>query len=314
MISFNDIKPEQQNTAIALGFFDGVHRGHRNVLEPVAAQRDEGLTPVCLTFSRSPREVLSGIPVPLLMTRGDKDRALEEIGIDHVYYADFRHLMNMSAEHFVKYVLCEMLRAKKLYCGFNYRFGKDGRGDAQLLKELCAQLDIELSVAPPTMLDGELVSSTAIRNYIFAGEIVRANRMLRSEFGFCAPVEHGRRLGRELGTPTLNQKMLSSLVTPRFGVYISRVTLESGETFCGVTNIGIKPTVGSDAPLWETWMPEYTGGEIYGELADIRLLEFIRPEKKFDSIKELKEEIFSNGSYAAERFGELSKNKPAFPY
>lgn len=306
MRSFTTLQPEPRGTAIALGFFDGVHMGHRNVLAPVAAQRESGLVPVCLTFDRSPRAVLTHDAVPLLMTSNDKQKALSSLGIEHTYFADFHHLMNMSAEHFVKYILCEMLKARRLFCGFNYRFGKNGEGDAETLESLCRSLGVSLTVVPPTMLDGELVSSTAIRNYIAAGEIARANRMLCSPFGFCERIEHGRRLGRELGTPTLNQPMDKALATPRFGVYLSRVTLESGESFCGVTNVGVKPTVGNDTPLWETWMPQYTGGEIYGQKADVRLLEFIRPEQKFDSLDALKEEILRNGEQAVGMYGKMN--------
>lgn len=305
MRSYYHLQSENKGTAIALGFFDGVHMGHRNVLAPVAAQKQNGLLPVCLTFDRSPREVLTHERVPLLMTADDKERALERLGIEHTYFADFHHLMNMSAEHFVKYVLCEMLKAKQLFCGFNYRFGKNGEGDADTLERLCRTLGITLTVAPPTMLDGELVSSTAIRNYIAAGEIARANRMLCTEFGFCETIEHGRRLGRELGTPTLNQPMDKTLAVPRFGVYLSRVTLQSGEEYCGVTNVGIKPTVGGDTPLWETWMPQYRGGEIYGQKADVRLLQFIRPERKFDTLDALKDEILRNGKQAVEMYNNV---------
>lgn len=122
--------------------------------------------------------------------------------------------------------------------------------------------------------------------------------MLGSLFGFSAPVLHGKRLGRELGTPTINQAVQKGLILPKFGVYASVVTLESGERFCGVTNVGIKPTVGGEKPLYETWMPKYRGSEIYGQTADIRLLDFIRAEKRFDSLNDLKREIFLNSKVA----------------
>ena len=111
-----------------------------------------------------------------------------------------------------------------------------------------------------------------------------------------------KRLGRELGTPTINQPLCPELVVPKFGVYASAVTLESGEVYCGVTNIGIKPTVGGTVPICETWMPKYKGEEIYGQSADVRLLEFIRPEKKFAGIEELKNAIIENSHTALEIF------------
>ena len=155
---------------------------------------------------------------------------------------------------------------------------------------------------PPETKDGKVVSSTLIRGLIAGGKVEKANELLRSRFGFCAEVEHGRKLGRELGTPTINQQLDNNLVTPRFGVYVSEVTTENGEKYCGVTNIGIKPTVGGAPPLCETWMPEYHGKELYGQQADVRLLKFLRTEQRFDSLKELKQMIVQNGKEALEYY------------
>lgn len=288
----------EQPSAVALGYFDGVHRGHRRVLSLAAKQAEQGLLPVCLTFSESPRAVLTGQPVPSLMTREDKVRALHEIGIRRTLFADFRELKSLSARAFFSEILVRALHAQTLFCGFNYRFGKNAEGDAKLLKALCADYGITLCVVPPETMDGEIVSSTKIRTLIADGEIRRANRMLGANFGFASVITHGQRLGRELGTPTLNQPLAKGLVVPRFGVYASAVTLPGGERFCGVTNVGVKPTVGSDAPLWETWMPDYHGGEIYGQTADVRLLQFLRPERKFNTLTDLRNAIVKNGEQA----------------
>jgi riboflavin kinase/FMN adenylyltransferase len=239
------------------------------------------------------------------MTAADKVRTLESIGVAKAVFADFRKLMNLSAEQFVRDVLIEKLNAKKLFCGFNYRFGKNAEGNIGLLRKLCAKYNIELVVLPPSEDNGEVVSSTLIKRLISEGSVKRANRLLCGEFGFSAPVEHGKRLGRTLGTPTINQSLIKGLVVPRFGVYCSRVTLAGGDSYCGVTNVGIKPTVGGTAPLCETWMPEYRGGEIYGHTADVRLLDFIRPERKFEGIDELKAEIIKNGSTALNIYAKL---------
>ena len=138
MQSFQTLLPEQQNCAVALGFFDGVHRGHRKVLGGAAAQRENGLLPVCLTFAESPKAIIAGKALPFLMTREDKLRALEQIGIEHVFFTDFRAVMNLSAREFFERILVNTLRAKKLYCGFNYRFGKNGAGDASALQAAIA--------------------------------------------------------------------------------------------------------------------------------------------------------------------------------
>ena len=286
------------NTAVALGFFDGLHRGHRSVIVPAAEQSKNGLTSVCLTFDKSPKSVITGIDVPMLMTHGDKIRTLESLGVDKTFFIDFKSVMGLGAEEFFDTVIAGALKAKKLFCGFNYRFGKNAEGDTRTLERLCAKYGIGLTVAPPYMIGREVVCSTLIKQKIADGRVREANLMLGSLFGFSAPVEHGKMLGRELGTPTLNQAVRDSLILPRFGVYASEVTLESGERFCGVTNVGVKPTVGGEKPLWETWMPEYRGGEIYGQTADIRLIDYIRPEKRFNTLFELKKEIFANSRIA----------------
>ncbi len=292
------ILPEQQNTAIALGFFDGLHRGHRSVIELAANERQNGLLPVCFTFSQSPKSVLTGSQTCALMTNDDKTRALEKLGIERMYEADFSKIKDMSADDFFKIILIKTLNAKKLFCGFNYHFGKNGEGNVNLLEKLCNKYSVNLSVVPPKMIEGRVVSSTLIRKLITNGDIRSANKMLCSRFGFFSVIERGRRLGRTLGTPTINQPLCSDLVVPKFGVYASVVTLESGKKYCGVTNIGVKPTVGGTRPLCETWMPEYSEGEIYGETADIRLIDFIRPEKKFADIEQLKKAIMDNGKTA----------------
>lgn len=307
MQNFFEILPEKSGTAIALGYFDGLHKGHRNVISLAAAEKENGLTPVCFTFSKSPKSVLNGTRYNALMTNEDKIKTLERLGIERTYQADFEKIMNMPAQDFAQKILIDTLKAEKLFCGFNYRYGKNGEGSAETLKSFCESKGIKLTVVPATESRGEIVSSTLIRKLIADGNVKRANELMCSRFGFSSVIEHGKRLGRELGTPTINQPLCSELVVPKFGVYASIVTLENGDSYCGVTNIGIKPTVGGNTPLCETWMPKYKGGEIYGQSADVRLLEFIRPERKFSGIEELKNAIIDNSKTALEIYEQTNK-------
>lgn len=307
MQNFFEILPEKSGTAIALGYFDGLHKGHRNVISLAAAEKGNGLTPVCFTFSKSPKSVLNGTRYNALMTNEDKIKTLERLGIERTYQADFEKIMNMPAKDFAQKILIDTLKAEKLFCGFNYRYGKNGEGSAETLKNFCESRGITLTVVPATESEGEVVSSTLIRKLITDGNVKRANELMCSRFGFSSVIEHGKRLGRELGTPTINQPLCSELVVPKFGVYASIVTLENGDSYCGVTNIGIKPTVGGNTPLCETWMPKYSGGEIYGQSADVRLLEFIRPERKFSGIDELKNAIIDNSKTALEIYEQTNK-------
>lgn len=307
MQNFFELLPEKSNTAIALGFFDGLHKGHRNVISLAAAEKKSGLTPVCFTFSKSPKSILNGTSTNALMTNDDKIKTLEKLGIERTYQADFKKIMNTTAHDFVQKILIDTLKAEKLFCGFNYRYGKNGEGNAETLKNYCESNGIELTVVPAQESEGEVVSSTLIRKLIADGNVKKANELLCSRFGFSSVIEHGKRLGRELGTPTINQPLCNELVVPKFGVYASIVTLEGGDTYCGVTNIGIKPTVGGSTPLCETWMPQYQGGEIYGQRADIRLLEFIRSERKFSGIDELKNAIIDNSKTALKFYEQTEK-------
>lgn len=304
MKTFNSLQNEQKNTAVALGFFDGLHRGHRRVISSAV---QSGLTPVCLTFSQSPKSVISGRETPSLMTLDDKLAALDKLGVEHVYLTDFRAVMRLGARDFFERVLVGALKAKALSCGFNYRFGRNAEGDADMLVRLCGEHGVRLTVVPPEKDGGEVVCSTLIKKLVAEGNIRRANSLLCGKFGVREKITHGSRVGRTLGTPTINQPMPEGLIAPKYGVYASSVTLESGQRFCGVTNVGVKPTVGGKIPLWETWMPRYSGGEIYGQTADVRLLDFIRGERKFDSLDALKAEILNN-SETAERIYNSMRN------
>lgn len=298
MINFNDILPKNQYSSIALGFFDGVHKGHRNVLSLTAKEKAKGLIPLCFTFSENPKAVISEKHIPYLQLEADKAEAMKSLGIEHIIEADFDKIKDMSAKDFFEKILVNQLRAKKIFCGFNYHFGKNGEGNTELLKKMCEDFSVFLTVIPPEKLDGEVISSTVIRNLISNGEIKKANRMLCSRFCFTSQIMEGQKLGRTLGIPTINQPLGNGLVVPKFGVYATKVTLEDKKEYCGVTNIGIKPTVGGTKPLSETWIQDYDGEEIYGQSAKISFIDFIRPEKKFDSLRELKAEILKNSKTA----------------
>ena len=294
-------------TSVALGYFDGVHRGHRAVIgEAVRTGRENGLLPTVFTLMQSPRTVLRGEKSNNIITLDEKLAAFEELGVEQVYLIDFTTIKDITAQSFVSEVIGGCFNARHIACGFNYHFGAGARGSGAQLEQMCSGSGISVLARPRITLGGSPVSSTRIRACIIAGEIPQANDMLGRLYGFSLPVVHGRQLGRSWGTPTMNQVFPAELVKPRFGVYASRVSID-GKSFCGVTNIGIKPTVGSDGVLIETWMPDYCGRELYGEAADVRLLEFIRGERKFPDIGALKEEIMRNGEQAKKIYEKMNK-------
>lgn len=299
--------PPAMDCAIALGNFDGLHVGHVRVIR--AAVNSPGLHGAVFTFQENSHQQ------PGLLMRADKEALIAEIGVERLYSVSFEEVRDLSPEVFFREILLKRCGAKKLCCGKDFRFGKEARGSVERLERLCGQAGIELEVVPYVSQEGERVSSTGIRKAIQEGDLARANRMLGRPFGFVMEVIHGNHIGRKLGTPTVNQALPQGFLLPRFGVYVSVMSLRdrgpcgdvlsrifSGapaeDSYYGVTNIGVKPTVGSDRVLAETWMPEYTGAHLYGKKLRLYLYRFLRPERKFGSLEEMKTEILKNAAEA----------------
>ena len=297
----------EKPTSVALGYFDGVHRGHAAVIgEAVQCAKENGYIPTVFTLLQSPRTILKGEKSKNIITLDEKLGILESMGVELVYLMDFAGIKDITAEEFVRDIIYGCFNARHTACGFNYHFGAGAKGHGFELGEMCGKYGISVFAKHRITMSGSPISSTRIRECIVNGDIPSANEMLGRLYGFRLPVIHGRQLGRKLSTPTLNQEFPEGLVLPLFGVYASSVNVD-GKEYCGVTNIGIKPTVGSDRVLIETWMPDYSGSELYGKTIDIRLLENIREERKFSDIDTLKEEIIRNGKKAKEIFLKYKK-------
>ncbi len=280
--------PAQPACSVALGAFDGLHRGHMAVIQAALATR---LEPAVCTFRSSP----SG--EPMLATPAHKALLLRQAGVRRLYTLDFPSVKAMPPQTFVEDVLFRRLHARHLCCGEDFRFGHAASGDANLLARLCQAGGVTLSVLPPVTEGGEKISSTRIRQAIRGGDIPLANRLLGRPFGFTLEVIHGNHLGStQLGAPTINQALPAGFVLPRFGVYAAWCRV-GGQAYYGVCNIGVKPTVGSDCVLAETWMPDFSG-DLYGQEIPVSLLAFIRPERKFPSLEELRAEIHRNARQA----------------
>lgn len=297
-----ELKRSEEPTSVALGYFDGVHRGHTAVIgDAVKYAKQNNLVSTVFTTSQSPREILTGNKTKKIIDSEEKLSLFEKLGVQKVYIIDFLTVVGISAENFVNDIVLGCFNARHVVCGFNYHFGSGGKGDGNILRQLCSKENITVTSQKNVDFDNVPISSTRIRQSISSGDIVSANKMLGHEYGFHLPVIHGRQLGRHMGTPTLNQRFPDELVCPPFGVYASAVTLD-GKLYYGVTNIGIKPTVGSDCVLIETWLPEYNGSEFYGKTVDVRLIGHIRDERKFSGIDSLKNEIIRNSKQAEEIF------------
>ena len=278
-------------TAVALGNFDGMHVGHMAVLEAAKSFEGEGLIPVAVLFDEHSLKAITGKAPAMLMTVTERNRIINENGL-RIETLVFNEIRDLSPSDFVEKILVGRLGAAAVCCGYNYRFGKGALGTAQMMSEICGRLGLQCRVSGEVDVDRCAVSSTKIRGFIENGEIEKANKMLGRQFGFSARVIDGDKRGRVLGFPTINQIIPEELAMPRFGVYQSVVTV-NGEKFKGVTNVGKRPTVGTEKILSETHILDFDR-DIYGENVDVRLIKFIRPEKKFSSFDELARQIKSD--------------------
>lgn len=292
MQKYRSLKETKNETCVALGFFDGLHRGHMAVISQMLNFANERKMPsIVFTFDAPPKSTLHGANIPYLVLPEEKERLFSKIGIDVLYSVPFSLVMHLEAEDFVKKILVEMLHAKHIFCGFNYHFGRGGNCGVEKLQELCKSYGITVHVALAVVSNGEPVSSTRIREFIKSGNINLANKMLGREFSYNFSVIHGMKFGRKISTPTINQNFPHNFIIPRFGAYASWAIID-GKAFWSVTNIGVGPTVSVNAkPHSETFVPEYFGGELYNKNVEVKLCEFLRDEQKFRTIKELRENI-----------------------
>lgn len=268
--------------AIALGTFDGLHKGHRAVLD-----LPDNMKKTAVIFPLPPKALLSGEP-RALMTEKDKCAALKKIGIDEIYILDFNMVKDMPPEEFLQF-LKEKFAPDLISCGFNYHYGKNAAGNIEMLGNFCFKQGIEFNCHTPVCEGGEPISSTRIRKFLKNGEIDAANSLLTFPFSFTAEVISGDRRGRTIGFPTINQKYPSELIPLKFGVYKSKIIVD-GEEYEGITNIGVRPTFKTDYIISETYIIGFSGN-LYGKRITTIPTRFVRGEVKFSSVEELKKQI-----------------------
>ena len=266
---------------IALGVFDGIHIGHRTVLSQ--AMMDHALSPAVFTFCNMYTKTGGS-----LQTDEQRRDMLDVLGFTDVFEADFTAIKDMQPDAFVDMLVRE-LGAKAIVCGFNFHFGKGGAGDTALLKTLCDRHGIDLFVMPAVEVDGQAVSSTRIKQALQIGDMQTLLRLQSRPFSITATVADGQKLGRTIGSPTINQPLPDGIALPRFGVYASLAVVD-GCAHPAVTNIGVRPTVGSDKPLAETYILDFEQ-DIYGKEVKTEFVRFLRPEQTFASVEALTAQI-----------------------
>ena len=291
----NEIKiTDEMTLSCALGNFDGVHRGHMALLKE-ATEKGDCTHSAVWTFRRHPRLCSGDDGFSVLTTTEQRTALFAGAGIDIVIFCDLPEVKDVAPKDFVRRILYKECRVRRAVCGYNFRYGKNAAGTPEMLSEEMAAVGAEeVTVDAVKSADGTVISSSAVRRFLEEGEIEKANDLLGREFCVSLPVSEGQRLGRTLGLPTVNQVFPPHLVIPRHGVYAAKCTID-GTEYKAVANIGVRPTVTNHAENvnCETHIIGFSG-DLYGRTISVPLCGFLRDEKKFSSVDELKSAILAD--------------------
>jgi riboflavin kinase / FMN adenylyltransferase len=299
----HNLRPAHHGCVATIGNFDGVHLGHQAVLGQLADKAAQlGLPTVVITFEPQPQEYFSHGEVPPRLTRfREKLKALRRYSVDRVLCLPFnRSLAEMEAEAFIQRVLVDGLGVRYLVVGDDFRFGKERRGDFDMLKRAGAEHGFEVVTMHTFEIGGSRVSSTRIREALQVGDLALAEQLLGRAYRMCGRVAHGNKLGRTIGFPTANI-FLHRKKTPVDGVFAVEMFGIEGEPVAGVANVGTRPTVDGTRSLLEVHLFDFSA-DIYGEYVFVDFLQRIRKERRFDSFDALKEQILLDAVQAKEFF------------
>ena len=292
---------------VALGCFDGVHLGHKTVIEQALdiAKRSNCDCAVW-TFDEPPKNYFLSRAVPLITDAAQKRKLIAKLGVDKFISVPFtKETAKISAEDFFFDILKKRIKAIHIVCGFNYSFGSGGKGNVDLLRRLCEETNTGLTVLSPVSVSGVTVSSSSIRDALLSGDPETAARLLGRPFSLKTIVISGQRLARKLGFPTVNQEFSSGGLVPQYGVYATRVYISNRKKpYYGITNVGIRPTVGGTAVFAETHIFELSEN-LYGKAVKVEFLHFIRDEQKFDGLEALTAQINKDIESAKKYISEL---------
>ncbi len=293
---------------IALGFFDGVHLGHGALLRRAAEEaKKRGCESAVFTFDRPPKEVITGIPCPLINSPEDRAELVKRLyGIDEMIMVPFDDEMRTTPwDRFVTDILVGRYGAVHLVAGHDHHFGHRNQGSPELLKEKCAELGLGCDIIPAVTIGGVTVSSTHIRKLLEEGDVETARAFLGHPHVLTQTVGHGRQLGRTIGIPTANLVAPPHVLLPRRGVYAAKITLPDGRAFGGVTNVGVRPTVnnGQDVTV-EPWILDFDG-DLYGQAIRVEFFRRLRDERKFESLDALRSQIETDAVKTREAYPEM---------
>lgn len=281
----------EEETAVAIGKFDGFHRGHQKLLDMIRDQKTKGLATVVFTFVPSPTAFFSKEVLRELTTVEEKRRIFEAAGVDYlIEYPFYQETADMEPETYIKEVLVDKLHAKCIVAGDDLSYGKRGAGDDKLLKAKAFEYGYEVIIIEKVLYENREVSSTYVREEVKQGNMELVHHLLGTPYHVGGKIIHGRKLGRTIGMPTVNLEPPAEKLLPPKGVYYSQVVLQ-GKRYPAITNIGTKPTVNDDKVMGvETFIYDFHD-DVYGEELEVYLLKFKRAEMRFDGVNELKAQM-----------------------
>jgi len=279
------------NTSITLGKFDGVHLGHRMLMENVLSAKERGCTPTVFTFDKFPAQVLRQESMASILVEEEKEQLLEQLGIErYVLFPFHDKTASMEPEEFVEEILVKIMKVRELYVGADFRFGKGRKGNAVMLEQLSRKYNFIFKAVDKRLYHGAEISSSRIRDCIINGEMEDASAMLGMPYQITGEIIHGRSLGHTIGVPTINQEVPKGKILPRLGVYCAKVTVD-GTAYYGIANVGSKPTVQEEEVYGAETHLFSCNKDLYGKFAKTELLTFIRPEQKFATVEELRQQL-----------------------
>ncbi len=294
--------PALNNTAVALGTFDAIHKGHKTIIEDaVRYAKENGLTSVVYMFKNMPKEVIECLRIPSVNTFEQRIRILEKMGVDVVVAEEFtEEFSQISAEDFVTEYLVKKIGAKYVVSGDNYHFGRMGKGNVDFLADFISHYGVKTKYISCIMADGERISSTRIRKCLEEGKVEEAEKLLGRYYSIYGRVLNGNKIGRMMNFPTANIAIPKNAISPKYGVYITR-TIIDGRVYMSLTNIGGKPTVEENAECVETHIMDFSG-DIYDKEVEVEFVKYIRGINKFSSVDELKKQLEKDKKIAKEYF------------
>ena len=290
-IKVADNKNERFKTVIALGNFDGVHKGHQKLIKRMICKAKKmRLQTSILAFENHSKQVVSGKQTELLTSTSQRDKLIEDLGVDVLYSLLFdKSIMSLSPENFVKDILIDKLNIQGVFVGTDYRFGHNAQGDSKLLKELGRKYNIYVEIIDPLFIDKEMVSSTGIRRLIKDANFQEASKLLGRNYSIIGKIVSGKKLGRVLGFPTANIEPITNYCLPKNGVYDTD-TIVGFKKYRSASSLGFNPTFEESKLKIESHLLDFTGS-LYGEYIELIFNCFLREELKFSDLESLTEQM-----------------------